>query len=331
MPPKVMSQATIERLITQRVNAALEAERVGGQDRAPPVRECTFSSFMKCNPTPFHGKERDIELCRWFEKFEMVFSISDCAERNKVKFVVATLQGRALTWWNSQVATLGLNVAIGKSWGDMKKMMLEEFYPDEEVQRMEDELRSLKLRDTNIAAYTYRFHELVLLCPEAVPTKKKKVEAYIKVFRKIARPSAVVASCPAIAVVMFLVIVTKRPKLYTKVKSDFGQPSSGSPFRPPFSNRIELVDHPIAPKVVNDGFYGIQMKLIPKTIHTTPPNKDYVAPATISILDDLLEEFGDEILNVTMVDEGTECGPTKDLEELKRLLTKDPQSHYTKI
>nr|GEX77546.1 hypothetical protein [Tanacetum cinerariifolium] len=204
MPPKAMSQAAIERLITQRVNAALEAERAsranegeqagrtnergeginenetGGQDRAPPTRECTFSSFMKCNPTPFHGKEGAIELCRWFEKSEMVFSISDCAEKNKVKFAAATLQGRALTWWNSQVATLGLNVEIGKSWDDMKKMMLEEFCPDEEVQRIEDELRSLKLRDTNIAAYTQRFHELVLLCPESVPTEKKKVKAYIK-------------------------------------------------------------------------------------------------------------------------------------------------------
>nr|GEU63246.1 putative reverse transcriptase domain-containing protein [Tanacetum cinerariifolium] len=62
----------------------------------------------------------------------------------------------------------------------MKKMMMEEFYPEEEVQRSEDELRSLKLRDTNISAYTQRFNELVLLCPEAVPTEKKKVEAYIK-------------------------------------------------------------------------------------------------------------------------------------------------------
>nr|GFA81431.1 hypothetical protein [Tanacetum cinerariifolium] len=156
------------------------ANETGGQDRAPPFRECTFSSFMKCNPTPFHGKEGANELCRWFEKSKIVFSISDCAKRNKVKFAAATLQGRALTWWNSQVATLGLNVAIGKSWGDMKKMMLEEFCSDKEVQRMEDELRSLKLRDTNIAAYTQRFYELVLLCPEAVPTEKKKVEAYIK-------------------------------------------------------------------------------------------------------------------------------------------------------
>nr|GEX93119.1 hypothetical protein [Tanacetum cinerariifolium] len=156
------------------------ANETRGQDRAPPVCECTFSGFMKRNPTPFHGKEGDIELCRWFEKSEMVFSISDCAERNKVKFVAATLQGRALTWWNSQVATLGLNVAIGKSWGDIKKMMLEEFCPNEEIQRMEDELRCLKLRDMNITAYTQRFHELVLLCPEAVLTEKKKVEEYIK-------------------------------------------------------------------------------------------------------------------------------------------------------
>ncbi|GKD67753.1 hypothetical protein Tco_1321843 [Tanacetum coccineum] len=53
--------------------------------------------------------------------------------------------------------------------------------------------------------------------------------------------------------------------------------------------------------------------LISKTIHTTPPDEDYVALATKSILDDLLEEFEDEILNVTMVDEGEECSPTKDL------------------
>nr|GEV03324.1 hypothetical protein [Tanacetum cinerariifolium] len=75
------------------------ANETGGQYRVPPVRECTFSSFMKCNPTPFHGKEGATELCRWFEKSKMVFSIRDCAERNK---------------------------------GDMKKMMLEEFCSDEE-------------------------------------------------------------------------------------------------------------------------------------------------------------------------------------------------------
>ncbi|GJU37261.1 hypothetical protein Tco_1185615 [Tanacetum coccineum] len=82
---------------------------------------------------------------------------------------------------------------------------------------------------------------------------------------------------------------------------------------------------------VPDVMVNIIQPLIPKTIYTTPPDEDYVAPATKSILDDLLEEFGDEILNVAMVNEGAECSPTKDLEELERLLAKDPQSHYTEI
>ncbi|GKB73312.1 putative reverse transcriptase domain-containing protein [Tanacetum coccineum] len=87
---------------------------------------------------------------------------------------------RALTWWNTQVATLGLAVANRKSWDDMKKIMLEEFCPEEEISRMEDELRNLRLRDHHIAAYTNRFNELVLLCPDVVPSTKKKVNQYIK-------------------------------------------------------------------------------------------------------------------------------------------------------
>ncbi|GKC45455.1 putative reverse transcriptase domain-containing protein [Tanacetum coccineum] len=169
-----MSAAAISKLVVDEVAKVLEADRAartnpnvaggsggnGGQGGAPPVRECLFGGFMKCGPTQFHGNEGAVELCRWFEKTESVFGI---------------------------IATLGLNVVNGKSWIDMRKMMMEEFYLDEEVQRLENELRSLKLRDTNIAAYTKRFNELALLCPEAVPTEKKKVELYIKVQDKAER------------------------------------------------------------------------------------------------------------------------------------------------
>ncbi|GKB64298.1 putative reverse transcriptase domain-containing protein, partial [Tanacetum coccineum] len=167
MPPKGMSAAAILKLVIDKVAGELEADRTarnnpnvaggsggnGGQCGAPPVRECTFTSFMKCGPTQFHGNEGAVELCRWFEKIKSVFGI---------------------------ITTLGLDSVNGKSWTDMRKMMMEELCPDEEVQRLENELRSLKLRDTNIAAYTQRFNELALLCPEAVPTEKKKVELYIK-------------------------------------------------------------------------------------------------------------------------------------------------------
>ncbi|GJS63257.1 hypothetical protein Tco_0677821 [Tanacetum coccineum] len=79
-----------------------------GQDVTLTVNECTFDGFMKCNPTIFHGVEGDVELRRWFEKTESVFGISECVEGKKVKFDAATLQGPALTWWNSKVATMGL-------------------------------------------------------------------------------------------------------------------------------------------------------------------------------------------------------------------------------
>ncbi|GKA61552.1 hypothetical protein Tco_0760959 [Tanacetum coccineum] len=81
---------------------------VRNQDVAPVVHECTFAGFMKCNPTVFHGTEGAIKLRRWFEKTKSVFEISKCAEGKKVKFAAATLQGPALTWWNSKVATMGL-------------------------------------------------------------------------------------------------------------------------------------------------------------------------------------------------------------------------------
>nr|GEZ19254.1 hypothetical protein [Tanacetum cinerariifolium] len=85
---------------------------------------------------------------------------SEAREHHKLKQSVSTLKG--------QMRGLMLEDKEEKEW--LKK----------KLRKMEDELRSLKLRDTNIAAYTQRFHEMVLLCPEAVPTEKKKVEAYIK-------------------------------------------------------------------------------------------------------------------------------------------------------
>ncbi|GKC60896.1 hypothetical protein Tco_1088494 [Tanacetum coccineum] len=149
MAPKAMNQAAIERLITERVNAAVEAEQerhvnargqgnnaneAGGQGGAPTARECTFSGFMKCNPTVFHRHEGAVELSRWFEKTEMVFGISECAETRKVKFAAATLQRRALTWWNSQVATMGLEAANQIGWTEMRRLMTEELCLIEEIQ-----------------------------------------------------------------------------------------------------------------------------------------------------------------------------------------------------
>nr|GEX38952.1 hypothetical protein [Tanacetum cinerariifolium] len=111
---------------------------------------------------------------------EMVFTVRKCTEANKVVFAAATFQDRALTWWNSEVATLGIEAMIRKTWAEMKVMMTEEFCPPEEIHRMECELWNLRVKEMDISSYTTRFNELVILCPGMVPTEKKKVEAYIR-------------------------------------------------------------------------------------------------------------------------------------------------------
>nr|GFA13551.1 putative reverse transcriptase domain-containing protein [Tanacetum cinerariifolium] len=187
-PPPPLTQDTVNRMTQESVEAAIWAERervqneanhAEGPSVAPVAWECTFADFMKCSPITFRGNEGVVGLIRWIEKMEMVFTVSKCTEANKVVFDVATFQDWALTLWNSQVATLGIEAATRKMWAEMKVMMTEEFCPPEEIQRMECELWNLKVKEMDISSYTTRFNELVILCLEMVPTKRKKVKAYI--------------------------------------------------------------------------------------------------------------------------------------------------------
>nr|GEU37363.1 putative zinc finger, CCHC-type, retrotransposon Gag domain protein [Tanacetum cinerariifolium] len=167
MPPKRRSQTNPQLSLTQKdvyqlvrdgIEAAIRAERervrmeatraggpAGGPTTAPMARECSFAEFINCGPTQFHGTEGAIGLVCWFENRENTFEISECAEGKKVKFVTAILYGRALTWWNSQVAILGRGAENGRPWAEVKQMMTNKFCPTEEVQRLEDKLRHLKL------------------------------------------------------------------------------------------------------------------------------------------------------------------------------------------
>ncbi|GJZ98198.1 hypothetical protein Tco_0670651 [Tanacetum coccineum] len=75
-------------------------------------RECTYPDFLKCQPLNFKGTEGVVGLTQWFEKMESVYSISNCTVACQVKFATCTLQGNALTWWNSHVRPLLLKLPM---------------------------------------------------------------------------------------------------------------------------------------------------------------------------------------------------------------------------
>ncbi|GKC33820.1 reverse transcriptase domain-containing protein, partial [Tanacetum coccineum] len=128
----------------------------------------------------FHGTEGAVGLTRWFEKLESQFRISNVAEGDRVKFASSTLLDSALTWWNVYIRSVTLDTAHATPWNDFKAMFIKNYFPQNEVKQMENELWNLKVKGTNLTAYNQRFQELILLCPEMVPNTYRLLEHYIE-------------------------------------------------------------------------------------------------------------------------------------------------------
>ncbi|GKA31558.1 reverse transcriptase domain-containing protein [Tanacetum coccineum] len=94
---------------------------------------------------------------------------------------VGNQNGKALTWWNAQIRTLSREVTVSMSWNDFKFMMIEEFCPSHEKQKLETELWNHALVEAGHAAYTDRFHELARLVPHLVTPESRKIEMYVYV------------------------------------------------------------------------------------------------------------------------------------------------------
>ncbi|GJS69149.1 putative reverse transcriptase domain-containing protein [Tanacetum coccineum] len=178
MPPRRFKKKSVKRIVEKRVAKAIEeyektrtdSNNAGGSGSAniggtvaSEMHGCSYKTFTNGKPHSFNGTEGVVGLKRWFEKMEQ-------------------FEGRALTWWNGNVQTLGLANANQIPWSNVKAMMTTEYCPATEIQRMEQELWTLTLKGDDIEAYNNRFHELVLMCPELVSTEKKKIEKYIRGF-----------------------------------------------------------------------------------------------------------------------------------------------------
>ncbi|KAJ9552808.1 LOW QUALITY PROTEIN: hypothetical protein OSB04_016853 [Centaurea solstitialis] len=186
MPPR-REDPELARLVSEQVLASLPnivSQVAAGLNTnqgadATRNRECNYKSFRSCNPKEFHGTEGAVGLLTWIEGMESVLHISKCTERNKVEYAACLLQGRALTWWNTQVQTRGREATGQISWEDFKKMLKEEFCPRSEIQKLEAELWHHEMKGNDVATYTTRFHELAKLVPHLVTPEPNRVDRYV--------------------------------------------------------------------------------------------------------------------------------------------------------
>ncbi|GJS77265.1 putative reverse transcriptase domain-containing protein [Tanacetum coccineum] len=140
---------------------------------------CSYKEFLACNPKEYDGKGGVVALTRWIEKMESVHDMSGCSIDQKVKYTAGSFVSKALTWWNSQIRTLSREVVVSMSWNDFKCMMIQEFCPSHEMQKLESELWNHAMVGAGHAAYTDRFHELARLVPHLVTPESRMIERYV--------------------------------------------------------------------------------------------------------------------------------------------------------
>nr|GEV53433.1 hypothetical protein [Tanacetum cinerariifolium] len=110
------------------------ARQPGGDARVPDHQDA---------PRDADRTEGVVGLTRWIKKMESVFQISGYAIENQIKFATYTLLDAALTWWNSQIRSLGLD-AYSITWEVLKKKMTDKYCLQGEIKKLEIELWNLK-------------------------------------------------------------------------------------------------------------------------------------------------------------------------------------------
>ncbi|GJW63607.1 retrotransposon protein, putative, ty3-gypsy subclass [Tanacetum coccineum] len=140
---------------------------------------CSYKEFLACNPKEYDGKGGVVALTRWIQKMEYVHDMSGCSIDQKVKYTAGSFVSKAITWWNSQIRTLSREVSVSMSWNDFKCMMIQEFCPSHEMQKLESKLWNHAMVGAGHAAYTDRFHELARLVPHLVTLESRMIKRYV--------------------------------------------------------------------------------------------------------------------------------------------------------
>ncbi|GJR45740.1 reverse transcriptase domain-containing protein [Tanacetum coccineum] len=73
----------------------------------------------------------------------------------------------------------GREAAIGMSWVDFKALLVEEFCPSNEIEKLESKFWNHTMVRANHAGYTDRFHELAKLVTHLVTPESKRIGRYI--------------------------------------------------------------------------------------------------------------------------------------------------------
>ncbi|MFS8017350.1 putative nucleotidyltransferase, Ribonuclease H [Helianthus anomalus] len=140
----------------------------------------SFKQFKACGPKEFTGEDGPTAMFHWFDSVEVTLRQSGCPENLRTLNATGVFQSRALDWWTTERNKRGNDAAYELTWEELKKIMIDEFCPPHERQKLEDEFWGIKQKDGDNAALTARFKQLSIICPDQVKTLEQTIKKYIR-------------------------------------------------------------------------------------------------------------------------------------------------------
>ncbi|MFS7922397.1 hypothetical protein Hanom_Chr03g00248631 [Helianthus anomalus] len=126
-------------------NASKSSE--GSQVEAPKDSSKTafsFKQFKACGPKEFTGEDGPTAMFHWSDSIEVTLCQSGCPENLRTLNATGVFQSRALDWWTAERNKRGDDAAYELTWKELKAIMIDEFCPPHERQKLEDEFWNIK-------------------------------------------------------------------------------------------------------------------------------------------------------------------------------------------
>ncbi|KAF5789771.1 putative nucleotidyltransferase, Ribonuclease H [Helianthus annuus] len=140
----------------------------------------SFKQFKACGPKEFTGENGPTALFHWFDSVEVTLRQSGCPDHLRTLNATGVFQSRALDWWTAERNKRGNDAAYELTWEELKAIMLDEFCPPHERQKLEDEFWCIKQKEGDNAGLTARFKQLSIICPDQVKTPDMTIKKYIR-------------------------------------------------------------------------------------------------------------------------------------------------------
>ncbi|KAJ0456921.1 putative nucleotidyltransferase, Ribonuclease H [Helianthus annuus] len=178
--------AIISKQVAKAVSEVYEnASKTSEESRAENPKDSSktafsLKQFKACGPKEFTGEDGPTAMFHWFDSVEVTLRQSGCPENLRTLNATGVFQSRALDWWTAERNKRGNDAAYELTWEELKAIMIDEFCPPHERQKLEDEFWVIKQKDGDNAALTARFKQLSIICPDQVKTPEMTIKKYIR-------------------------------------------------------------------------------------------------------------------------------------------------------